>query len=83
MRWRVAAAAEVGGSRLEGVALGRLRVATWGPKLAEGVQGALPQPGKVADLALDARHLFVGSRDGTLGWYDASTGEERQPVRLT
>ena len=49
---------------------------------AEGGQRALPQPGKVADLALDARHLFVGSREGTLRWYDASTGEERQPVRL-
>ncbi|HBP17064.1 MAG TPA: hypothetical protein DEA08_04610 [Planctomycetes bacterium] len=190
-RWRLAAAAALGGSRLEGVALGRLRVAAWGPKLgewrvstgkqlrvksvgtkqeqrrwedpestmgmgrdvrewtetvpgdpfedaaylgekvvarqarqvsvgrsrvelegfrqgrltaseqgwaicdtpykgspvvrlfdAEGGQRALPQPGKVADLALDARHLFVGSREGTLRWYDASTGEERQPVRL-
>lgn len=37
---------------------------------AKGVQRELPQPSQVADLALDAGQLFVGSRDGTLRSYD-------------
>ena len=42
----------------------------------------LVQPARVQALALDARHLVVGLRDGRLRCYDAETGQEREQVRL-
>jgi hypothetical protein len=39
-------------------------------------------PSRATAIANGKRHLFVGLENGRVAWFDARTGEERQPVSL-